>query len=420
MILKWVTKRNQFEAKTPILMAYTRVGFKEGKLMPDNNETEDGSVQEVAAEVSTNQAPEEPVQLQPESASLATGPTYEIAAGPTGPQGAFDPEIYYQNMRTTPSGTLYVGPTGPPSPHGFTVPLGPLGSQPGRGGYVNPESDLRKSEDWSDYEKEPLGSGKKRELAKKLEDKAASQAKEANRIIAAKHVTPALEDLVLHGDLDSSLLSEKEIEAFVLSIDIRRSTELMLKTTNPLYFANFLLTLSKYLKETVFLYNGIFEKFTGDGILACFPKKFSGEHAGFYAICAAQESHQEFAGYYRKYRNIFKSVLLDVGLGIGIDYGKISMAYANDTLTIVGEPVVYACRMSGAPAGMTYLNQQAYVEILGHKQSKSLCIKEAEINIKHERSLRAYSVVLNNLKADDLDKPQWENLIKPRTAPNWT
>jgi class 3 adenylate cyclase len=391
--------------------------------MPDNNKTEEGPVQQAVPEEPTTQVSDETPQLQPEATTSATGTNYYITAGPVGKQGVFDPDLYYRNMHTTPSGTEYIGPTGPPppGPQGFPLPPGPLGTQPGKGGYVNLGSLLRNEKEWSDYEKEARDSAEKVKLAKKLEDKAKEQLKLENRKIAARHVTPALEKLVIDGDLDSSLLpaNDKEIEAFVVSIDIRRSTELMLKADNPVHFANFLVTLSKYLKETVFLYNGIFEKFTGDGILAFFPKNFCGEHAGFYAICAAEACHKEFDGYYRKYRNVFKSILLDVGLGIGIDYGKISIAYANDSLTIVGEPVVYACRMSGAPAGKTYLNQRAYVEILSHGHSKSLCIKETEIEIKHEKNLLAYSVMPNNLKADDLDKPDWDSRIQPRTAPDW-
>ena len=383
--------------------------------MPDDNQTEQGP--KVAEEEPTAQTPQQREGITWGAADakylVAIGPT-----GPAGPQGWLDWEVLSQNMPTTPSGTEYIGPTGPSA--GYTVPLGPLGSNPGRGGYVDSESPLRDREEWRRYKEEPPGSSKKQEYAKNLEDVAVLKTIETNRKIAARHVTPELEALVIRGDLDESLLPKEEIDAFVLSIDIRRSTELMLKAIDPVDFANFLLTLSKYLKETVFLYNGIFEKFTGDGILACFPTKFCGDDAGFFAICAAQESHQEFAGYYQKYRNIFKSVLLDVGLGIGIDYGKISIAYANGSLTIVGEPVVYACRLNGAPPGMTYLNQQAYVEILRHPLSKSLCIKDARIDIKHEGNLLAYSVMLHNLKRNDLAEPQWLKSINPITPPTWS
>jgi class 3 adenylate cyclase len=51
------------------------------------------------------------------------------------------------------------------------------------------------------------------------------------------------------------------------------------------------------------------------------------------------------------------------GLGIGIDFGEVSVVDVNGELTVVGSPVVYACRLAAAPAGVTLLNEQAYQEL---------------------------------------------------------
>lgn len=395
--------------------------------MPDNNQTQDGPVEGMARDESTSSTANEPVQSKMGSTGPATGPKYVVWSGLIGPtapvKDGLDWDLYYQSLLTTPTGTHYIGPTDPPPP-GPTGPLGPLGSKPGQGGYVNLDSDLRESEIWKLYQKEPFGSSKKQECAKRLEEEASKKITQDKRNIAEKHVMQEARGLLKAGKLDTLLIPEKQIYSFVLSIDIRRSTDLMLQSTDPESFANFLMTLCKFLQETIFKYYGVYEKFTGDGVLAFFPATisgehagFSGEHAGYYAICAAEEAHQQFRDYYRKFRSLFKAVLLDVGLGIGIDYGKISITYPNDTLSIVGLPVVYACRMSGAPAGMTYLNEQAYDEISRKPYLRSLYIKEAAIEIKHQGSLLAYPVIHNKLEFSGLKKPDWTTLIETPTVP---
>ncbi len=90
-----------------------------------------------------------------------------------------------------------------------------------------------------------------------------------------------------------------------------------------------------------------------------FPEFFSGKDAGYYALAAADACHATFEKHYRAHRNSFRSVLKDVGLGIGVDYGECHLVLVAGNLTIVGSPVVYACRLGGAPAGLTLLNQPA-------------------------------------------------------------
>ena len=59
-------------------------------------------------------------------------------------------------------------------------------------------------------------------------------------------------------------------KAVIMAIDIRRSTELMLKARNPELYASFITTLCIQLKQIILDNYGIFDKFTGDGILAFF------------------------------------------------------------------------------------------------------------------------------------------------------
>jgi class 3 adenylate cyclase len=197
-------------------------------------------------------------------------------------------------------------------------------------------------------------------------------------------------------------LDLSECKAFVMSVDIRRSTELMLKARSPEQFAHFITTLCKDLEEIVKAHFGVFDKFTGDGILAFFPEFFSGEDAAYYVMSAADACHRLFLERYREFRSTFTAVLTNVGLGIGIDYGPAHLVQMAGGLTVVGAPVVYACRMAGAPPGMTFLNQPGF-ERVSERFSAYCFFTETELEIKNEGSTLAYQVQLN--RKEYLPKP---------------
>lgn len=193
-------------------------------------------------------------------------------------------------------------------------------------------------------------------------------------------------------------LEKRELPAIVMSVDIRRSTELMLKARTPESFASFITELCAGLMSIIKDRYGVIDKFTGDGVLAFFPDFYSGPDAAYYAVSAAQDCHSAFRREYEENRSSFKSILTDVGLGIGIDFGMVQLVQVAGGLTVVGEPVVYACRLSGAPAGSTLLNQPAFEELTA-RFSGSCYITETSLEIKHEGRMLAYEVKLNNTVA---------------------
>jgi class 3 adenylate cyclase len=199
--------------------------------------------------------------------------------------------------------------------------------------------------------------------------------------------------------------SESEVDSFVVSVDIRRSTELMLKARSPRLFAQFITTLCRDLEE-IFKRNwAVVDKFTGDGILAFFPEFYTGEDAGYLALKAASEANAAFAKRYKEFRTSFSTVLRDVGLGTGIDFGRVHLVRMAGALTIVGQPVVYACRMGGAPAGRILLNQPAY-EVIAAKYPHLTVIEESVIDIKGEGALIAYDAQLSAKKYEPVS-PSW-------------
>lgn len=210
------------------------------------------------------------------------------------------------------------------------------------------------------------------------------------------HILPRIcdkagEKLFTDDDFKKKFDNKHSYETVVLSIDIRRSTELMLKARKPELFSKFITELSEKLSKIIIGNYGIFDKFTGDGILAFFPKFYSGEKAIVRALKAAEECHEVFSEHYSKSRDCFNVFIKDVGLGIGVDYGNVTLVNTNNELTVVGIPVVYACRMSGAKAGETLLNQPAKEE-LEEQYKNNLKVIESEIDIKNEGKALAYKV----------------------------
>ena len=74
-------------------------------------------------------------------------------------------------------------------------------------------------------------------------------------------------------------------------------------------------------------------------------------------------------------------------------------------MTVVGIPVVYACRMGGAKAGDTLLNQPAKEEI-ERLADKYIKVTETEIEIKNEGSALAYKIELHE-NSFQLEDPKW-------------
>ena len=224
-------------------------------------------------------------------------------------------------------------------------------------------------------------------------------------------MTEAADVLLDSERLRAEFLSTEPRRLFAMSVDIRRSTDLMLKARTPQAFATFITSLCKDLMDVVRNNHGVVDKFTGDGILCFFPEFFSGPDAGYYALAAADGCHSTFDRHYRAQRNSFQSVLKDIGLGIGVDYGECHLVQVAGSLTIVGAPVVYACRLGGAPAGKTFLNQPAY-EAISERHGRLVLLDETSIEIKHEGVLVAYAATLSRGDCKPA-QPAWIDAKRP-------
>ncbi len=238
------------------------------------------------------------------------------------------------------------------------------------------------------------GKSKEQKIAKLEAMLEELRAKERLGFLLGRVNQRAQRELLSSEPFRQRFLGVRECMAFVMSVDIRRSTELMLKARNPEAFASFITTMCSDLMGIVTEHFGVFDKFTGDGVLAFFPDFYTGDDAGYHAVAAADKCHARWRDHYQLHRSSFTSVLTEVGLGVGIDFGRVHLVQVAGGLTVVGVPVVYACRLSAAPPGLTLVNQPAY-EAISERFGAKCFVEETTLDIKHEGGMLAYAVRLN-------------------------
>jgi len=212
------------------------------------------------------------------------------------------------------------------------------------------------------------------------------------------------------SDNFKNLFSISKCPTVVFALDIRRSTQLMLDAKDPFSFAQYISSITENMKSIILSNFGIFDKFTGDGILAYFPYYYSGKAAIGFALKAAAECHKGFLKHFKDNSNLFNIIRENTGLGIGIDFGEVNFIAINNIMQIVGRPVVYACRLSKASSGVTLLNQTAYAEV-DKLYKNSFTTHEKYFPIQHEDSILVHRVDLD-FKRVTLETPNWDALIK--------
>ena len=278
-------------------------------------------------------------------------------------------------------------------------------------------NDLRKELSFRTGE---LNSGSLRGEALRLETEEFERATQALRrkeelsFLLSRVSSEAQQKLLADEGFRQQFSDTKDCAAFVLSVDIRRSTELMLRARSASHFARFLTAVCEDIESVTRQNFGIFDKFTGDGVLAFFPDFFSGPDAGYFVLKAAQQCHAAFRARYKEHRSSFTPVLNDVGLGIGIDHGNVSLLHLPHGLAVVGGAVVYACRLSGAPSGRTYVNQPAF-DIVTSRYGDACAAAETALEVKHEGRILCHEVELQAITRQ-ISAPAWMTPPIPKRA----
>lgn len=217
----------------------------------------------------------------------------------------------------------------------------------------------------------------------------------------------AYEVFAARQDLLDRFLPGQVIRGYVVSLDLRGSTAMMLKAVSAKCFAAIITETMRKAELIVKKHFGVFDKFTGDGALVFFPEFFAGDDAGLRALYCANEVAQSFADYFRTKRSSFVSVPASAGFGAGIDYGEMTLLRVCGALTIVGQPVVYACRLSCAPAGRIFVNQPAHDALVAYHGL--LNTNEVIVPVKHEDDVIAYDMQIKtgSPMVESLAAPDW-------------
>lgn len=225
-----------------------------------------------------------------------------------------------------------------------------------------------------------------------------------NSAIASRIGSLGVQHFIKHPELFESF-DGKSWNMTVVSIDIRSSTQLMLNAKTPKDFVAFISDLSLALSTQVKEHFGIYDKFTGDGLLSFFPSFYSGEDHVYRALLCAESCHKIFQTIYVKHHDKFSAVRADVGLGIGVDVGDTYLTFVNNEPTVIGTSVVYACRLSSAPSNMTYINQQVY-EVIKQKYPEHFVVTPFETEFKGQGKMRVYKCV-SSKELDPIPLPDW-------------
>jgi class 3 adenylate cyclase len=236
-----------------------------------------------------------------------------------------------------------------------------------------------------------------------------------NEVTLAALSNPSIADR-----LEAAIATGKRETGWVLAADIRNSTELMLRAKDASPFATFLSALSERMNSGLTYPCGYFDKFTGDGWLAFFADGLCGSLAELYALNASAYCHGEFQKVLNDYSpTLFGPERPRTGLGIGLAYGEVQFVEIAKQKTIVGEAVVWACRLSGCPADRTYLTRESMMRVLGKYPQLGVTFKTVQQDVKPKgrRAVGWWRGDLSDFPELELVAPEWYLELNPDLEP---
>jgi len=197
------------------------------------------------------------------------------------------------------------------------------------------------------------------------------------------------------------------VPTFTLSLDLRKSTSLMDQVEQAGAFAIWLESLSEICRKIVHDNGGIFDKFTGDGVIAHFaaterdaderdnmiydnalasPTIRAQAERAFTCSCELVRAIQE---HLKQLRPLLRFDIGTAGPSVGLAFDDASWSLDRDGRPIVvGKGVVNACRLTGAPAGAIEManNARRFVERMPNSQVLMPSIRIN--NVKNHKDLK--------------------------------
>ncbi len=210
------------------------------------------------------------------------------------------------------------------------------------------------------------------------------------------------------GILPSGGRPGARVPTFTLSLDLRKSTSLMDQVEQPGAFAIWLETLSELCREIVHDNGGIFDKFTGDGVIAHFavaydpnekippsnydfavswPKVQTQAAAALTCGCELVRAVQELL---KLLQPLLRFDIGTAGPSVGIAFDDASWSLDRDGRPIVvGKGVVNACRITAAPAGSIEVANNVVRFIKRMDSFTGFAASIRTNNVDHHKDLRS-------------------------------
>lgn len=161
-----------------------------------------------------------------------------------------------------------------------------------------------------------------------------------------RYVSPALVDYVLEN-LETVELGGQKKELTILFSDVRNFTTLT-ESADP---TELIALLNEYLAamtEIIFKYDGIVDKFIGDGILAYWGAFTPGKNHALLAAQASLEMLERLAALNRGWESEGRKT---IAIGIGLNTGEVIFGNVGSgkkiEFTVIGDPVNLASRLEG-------------------------------------------------------------------------
>lgn len=188
-----------------------------------------------------------------------------------------------------------------------------------------------------------------------------------------------------------------EGETIVVMGDLRKSQDMMLYSSDPAGFARELRSLVEKIRAEVERLNGVFDKFTGDGFLCYFNESVMPEGQTIEeAFVEFQFKIHELASAHIKVwqTQIAKVPAGGYGLGIGADFGKVTLDSVAPFVAI-GVPIVMAARLCDqAKPGQTIINNRLYSRL---EEKFETHAGVQDFQIKSGEAMRAYLLPMATL-----------------------
>ena len=161
-----------------------------------------------------------------------------------------------------------------------------------------------------------------------------------------RYVSPALVDYVLEN-LETVELGGQKKELTILFSDVRNFTTLT-ESADPTELITLLNEYLAAMTEIIFKYDGIVDKFIGDGILAYWGAFTPGKNHALLAAQASLEMLERLADLNRRWEGEGRKT---IAIGIGLNTGEVIFGNVGSgkkiEFTVIGDPVNLAARLEG-------------------------------------------------------------------------